>query len=180
MIIKKIIKKVVQSLFCRKILVGRGTRISRLSKIKIVDGGKITIGKDSNIHDYAMLLTYGGTITIGDHSTVNPFCILYGHGGLNIGNGVRIAAHTVIIPANHNYEDPDAYIYTQRITKKGIRIMDDVWIGSGAKILDGVTIGKGAVVGAGAVVTKDVSDYMVVAGVPAKIIKCRKKLKRII
>lgn len=56
---------------------------------------------------------------------------------------------------------------------KDIRIGNDVWIGARAIILDGVTIGNGAIVGAGAVVTKDVPDYAVVGGVPAKLIRYR-------
>lgn len=53
----------------------------------------------------------------------------------------------------------------------GVRIEDDCWIGAGAIILNGVTIGKGSVVGAGAVVTKDVAPYTIVAGNPARKIK---------
>ncbi|MDP2912849.1 MAG: acyltransferase, partial [Candidatus Omnitrophota bacterium] len=102
-------------------------------------------------------------------------CVIYGHGGLKIGSGVRIAAHAVIIPAKHNYEDPDRFIYQQGMTCRGIEIRDDVWIGAGARILDGVVIGKGAVIASGAVVTRDVPEYAVAAGVPARIIKYRKR-----
>jgi len=120
-----------------------------------------------------MLLTYGGYIEIGDYCNINPFAILYGHGGLKIGNNVLIAAHTVIIPANHTFNDKNQLIRSQGDTKKGIIIEDDVWIGSGCQILDGITIGKGAIIGAGSVVTKDVEPYSVVAGVPSKLIKRR-------
>jgi len=163
-----------------KILVGRidlgfNSSVRPRALLKIVNGGRIRIGNNCTIHDYAMLLTYGGIISIGDRTTVNPFCILYGHGGLKIGNGVRIAAHTTIVPFNHNYGDRDRFIYQQGETALGITINDDVWIGSGVRILDGVTIGKGAVIGAGSVVTRDVPEYAVVAGVPARTIKYRGK-----
>ena len=160
----------------KKITIGANTSISRNSKIRIIDGGSIKIGSNCKIHDYAMLLTYGGNINIGDHCTVNPFSVIYGHGGVQIGNGVRIAAHVVIISASHNYNDRDTFIYLQGTTHLGIKIGDDVWIGTGARILDGITIGKGAVIGAAAVVTKDVPEYVVVAGVPAEIIKRRGNL----
>ncbi len=137
--------------------------------------GFISIGKHSIIFDNAMLLTYKGKIIIGDYCTVNPFTILYGHGGLTIGNGVRIAAHCVVIPSNHNYENPDLPIYLQGHIKKGITIEDDVWIGANCTILDGVIIGKGSIVAAGSVVTKSVEPYSIVAGVPARVIKRRNK-----
>lgn len=153
--------------------IGSHTSISGKAILDSSFGGSITIGSNCNIHDYAMILTYGGDIRIGNRSTVNPFSVLYGHGGLNIGMGVRIAAHVVIIPGNHNFDDPDRYIFQQGMTCLGIQIKDDVWIGSGAKILDGIVIGKGAVIASGAVVDRDVPDYAVVGGVPAKVIRYR-------
>lgn len=134
----------------------------------------LSIGRRCQIFPYAMLMTYGGSVKIGDDCTVNPFSILYGVGGLEIGNGVRIASHTVIIPANHVYSDPYTPIFLQGLTTEGIKIEDDVWIGAGVKILDGVTVGKGSVVAAGAVVTKNIPPYAVAGGVPAKVIKHRK------
>ena len=169
-----------KTLFCKyffntiNIQVGSGTNISKSSKLKTEFGGVITIGKNCEIGDYTMLLTYGGNIEIGDECSINPFCVLYGHGGLKIGNKVRIATHTVIIPANHTFEDLDKPIMDQPETRKGIVIGDDVWIGNGVRILDGVKIGNGSIIAAGTVVTKDVPDFAVVAGVPAKIIKNRK------
>lgn len=157
-----------------KVITGSNCRISRCSRIRTINGGTIKIGDNCSIHDYAMIMTYGGNISIGDHCSINPFCVLYGHGGLEIGNGVRIATHVVIIPSTHNYGDTDRFIYQQGESSKGIEIKDDVWIGAGAKILDGVTVGRGAVIASGAVVNKDVLEYTVVAGVPAKVIKSRK------
>jgi len=151
----------------------RSSKISYLAKVKTVAGGSIKIGKKCSIHDYSMILSYGGFVHIGDFCTVNPFCILYGHGGLTIGNGVRIAAAAIIIPANHIFEDTSSFIYCQGETRKGIFIEDDVWIGAGAKILDGVRIGRGSVIGAGSVVTKSVECYSVVAGNPARFIRNR-------
>ena len=83
-----------------------------------------------------MLLTYGGDISIGNFCSINPFSVIYGHGGVKIGDGVRIATHCVIIPANHNFEAIDQFIFQQGETRKGIIIEDDVWLGAGARILD--------------------------------------------
>jgi acetyltransferase-like isoleucine patch superfamily enzyme len=132
--------------------------------------GSVTIGRDSCVMMGAIVASYGGQITIGNNVSLNPYCVVYGHGGLRIGDNTRIAAHTVIVPANHIFHDPDIPIFAQGISTQGIDIGDDVWIGSGVRILDGVTIGNGAVIASGAVVTKDVSSRTIVGGVPARLI----------
>ena len=135
--------------------------------------GLITIGQASSIHDFCHLYAGKGFIKIGSNCSINPFCLLDGYGGITIGNNVRIANHTTIVSANHNFLDKQKLIRQQGITGKGITIEDDVWIGAGARIMDGITIQKGAVIGAGSVVTKNIKSYSVVVGVPAKTIKMR-------
>jgi len=135
---------------------------------------QVFIGKNTVIHKGALLIPNVGFIIVGEDCTINPYTILYGHGGLTVGNGVRIAAHVVIIPGNHIIERTDIPIWHQGIEKKSIVIGDDVWIGAHATICAGVTIGTGSVIGAGSVVTKDVEPYSIVAGVPAKWIRSRK------
>ena len=148
---------------------------SRVDGRAVIDpaGGRISIGRKTTIAPFAMLLAHGGFIEIGEFCSVNPFCVLYGHGGLRIGNYVRIATHTVIIPANHVFDDPDTPISYQGLTKIGVAIEDDVWIGAGVRILDGVLIGKGAIIAAGAVVTRNVPPLAIVGGVPARRIGFR-------
>lgn len=136
--------------------------------------GKIIIGPNSFIDRGVILRTLDGTIEIGADCSINAYSVVYGSGGLRIGNSVRIAAHTVIVPSNHIFSDSDVLIKNQSLSLKGIFIEDDVWIGAGAKILDGVTIQKGTVVGAGAVVTKSTEPYAIVAGVPAVVIRYRR------
>jgi acetyltransferase-like isoleucine patch superfamily enzyme len=137
----------------------------------------IVIGEGTTIHRYSMIATYGGWIKIGRSCSLNPYSLLYGHGGLIIGDYVRIAAHVVIVPAQHIYNDPGVPVHLQGMNCKGIEIGDDVWIGAGAIVLDGVNVGKGAVIGAGSVVTHDVPAYTVVTGVPAQVIKMRAEPK---
>jgi acetyltransferase-like isoleucine patch superfamily enzyme len=148
--------------------VGKNCRISFLATLSAQFGGNIAIGNKTRIHQYARLECYGGEIRIGENCSINPFCILYGHGGLTIGEGVRIAAHTVIVSANHNFQDAGRPIFKQGLSRKGIRIEDDVWIGAGARILDGVVISRGCVIGAGAVVTKSTRANGIYVGSPAK------------
>jgi len=133
----------------------------------------VKIGDYSWIAPFAFLMAYGGSIEIGAHCSVNSFCMLYGHGGLKIGDGVRIASGTVIIPSNHVFNDLDVPIHLQGLVNKGIIIDNDVWIGANCTILDGVRIGKGSVIAAGTVVNKDVEPYSIMGGVPARLIKQR-------
>lgn len=143
-------------------------------KLSTFYGGSINIGKNCELRNGSRILTYGGNITIGNNCSINPFTILYGQGNLVIGDNVRIAAHCIIIPSNHIFSDPDAPIAFQGLSKEGIIIHDDVWIGCGVRILDGVKIAKGCVIGAGSVVTKSTIPYGVYVGTPAKLIKKRK------
>jgi acetyltransferase-like isoleucine patch superfamily enzyme len=135
--------------------------------------GHISIGERTSVRPYALLYTYGGEISLGDRCTVNPFTVIYGHGGVVIGNDVHIATHSVIVSSNHLFGDANVTIAAQGVTRIGIVIEDDVWIGAGARVLDGVRIGRGAVVAAGAVVTKDIVSLAVVGGVPARVLSMR-------
>ena len=155
------------------IIIDPSCDISPLSKIKTLGAESIVIRKNSNIGDYAQLHSCGGNIEIGENCSIQLFCVLYGHGGLTIGNNVRIAAHSIIIPSNHNFDRHDIPICKQGETSKGIIINDDVWIGAGSRILDGVQIGSGCVIGAGSVVTKSIAENFIVAGVPATIVRKR-------
>lgn len=113
-------------------------------------------------------------IEIGDGVYINHHAEILGQRcGLSIGNNVMIGQYAKLITNNHNYFDRNELISKQGSTLKKITIGDDVWIGANAIILPGITIHKGAIVGAGAVVTKDVPQYTVVAGVPAKAISHR-------
>jgi acetyltransferase-like isoleucine patch superfamily enzyme len=92
-------------------------------------------------------------------------------GGINIGDDTMIAANVQLVSNNHDEYEREVLLCDEVNIKKG------VWIGAGATILPGVTIGKYAIVGAGAVVTKDVPDYGVVVGAPARLIKTLDKDK---
>ena len=165
-------------------IVGDPALIRLARNVKIGDGARlvcadaassIELGEGTVIAPRAYLDTGpGGRIALGAKCTVNPYCVVYGHGGFVTGDYVRIAAQTVIIPANHVFDDPDLPISRQGLRKQGIRVGTDVWIGAGCRILDGVNIGDGAVIAAGAVVHRDVEPFAVVAGVPARFIKSRR------
>jgi acetyltransferase-like isoleucine patch superfamily enzyme len=155
------------------IVLGDRVQVRRFSTIDAT-AGRINIGDRTVIFPFAMVMTYpAGEISIGSDCTINPFCVLYGRGGLRIGNFVRIATHTVIVPANHNFDDPSRPIAQQGFEAKGIDISDDVWIGANVTILDGVSLGEGCVVAAGSVVTRSFGPRSVIGGVPAKVLRKR-------
>ena len=104
-------------------------------------------------------------VKIGKSVYIMNGVLLMASGGIIIEDYVLIAAHAIIITNDH-----DPY-YRPIITCQPIIIKEGAWIGAGAAIMKGVTIGKYAIVGANSVVTKDVPDYAVVVGVPAKVIK---------
>lgn len=136
-------------------------------------GGEISIGRNTILMEGVIIKPFGGRVKLGENCSVNPYCILYGHGGLEIGDFVRIAAHSTIIPANHVFDNLDVPICKQGLTQKGIVIEEDVWLGSGVRILDGVRIGRGSVIAAGAVINSTVHPYSIYGGVPGKLIKKR-------
>lgn len=136
-------------------------------------GGHINIADNCEISKGVQLITWGGNIEIGQSTSLNPYTVVYGQGGTKIGKGVRIAAQCVIVPSNHVFDDPDTFIFKQGLSKKGIVIKDDCWLGAGVKVLDGVTIEHGCVIGANAVVTKNTQRNGVYVGIPAKLLKYR-------
>ena len=103
-------------------------------------------------------------IEIGQNTSINKNVVLDGRGGcLKIGDNVDIAQDCRIWTLQHDYNSP-----SYRSIGKDTNIEDYVWIASGATILPGVRIGKGAVIATGAIVTRDVRPYCIMAGVPAK------------
>jgi acetyltransferase-like isoleucine patch superfamily enzyme len=105
---------------------------------------------------------------IGSHAQVGWRCVLDARGGLTIGHDAVIASDTQLIAGRHDIDDDEFTAYFDPIT-----IGDHAWLATRSLVIGGVTIGRGAVVAAGAVVTRDVEESTVVAGVPARMIRKR-------
>lgn len=121
-------------------------------------------------------LCYPNNIFIHDYVSIGPNSYINAKGKVIIRDGVIIGPYCRIITSNHNYNKKIKSIPYDNIDFIGdVVINEGVWIADSVMILPGVTIGKGAIVGAGSVVSKDVPDYAIVAGNPAKIIKYRDK-----
>nr|WP_317044482.1 acyltransferase [Hymenobacter crusticola] len=128
---------------------------------------KFTIGDRSSVFMHCNFDCTKGLV-IGSDSVINAKCRLDTRGGIIIGDKVSISQEVVILTADH---DANASDFAGR--DRMVTIKDYVWIGTRAMILPGVTIGRGAVIAAGAVVTKDVAPFSIVAGVPARLTKMR-------
>ena len=148
---------------------GRESKIYHSVRMDTPPYRKFSLGRKSVIESYCCINNAVGDVFIGDHTRIGIHCTIIGP--VTIGNHVNLAQGIVVTALNHNFQDTTLRIDEQGISTSPVIINDDVWIGANAVILPGVTIGKHAVIAAGAVVTKDVPDYCIVGGVPAKIIK---------
>ena len=148
---------------------GKGSVIYRSVRKDITPFHPFVIGKQSVIEDYACINNAVGEIQIGDNTRIGLHNTIIGP--VHIGNQVNLAQGVVISGLNHNYQDTNKPISEQGVSTNLITIQDDVWVGANAVIAAGVTIGKHCVIGAGSVVTKDILDYSVAVGNPAKVIK---------
>lgn len=143
-----------------------------------IDGAKnISIGKDTIIQHKAwlaaMLLTDSQSVElkIGDGCTIGHFNEIYATRSIIIEDNVLTADRVYISDNLHGYIDVDDPIKKQPIKQlKSVTIGEGSWIGIGVAVI-GASIGKHCVIGANAVVTKDIPDYSVAVGIPAKVIK---------
>lgn len=146
--------------------------------IKLQGTGRISIGSNVNIGWGAWLAAFPHTgffkeceLIIEDGVSIGNFAHIYATKKIHIEKNVLIADKVYISDNLHGYEDIDTPIIKQPIVQKGeVKIGEGSWIGEGVCII-GAKIGKNVVVGANAVITKDIPDYCVVVGLPARIIK---------
>lgn len=110
-------------------------------------------------------------IEIGDFSEVGSNCIIQSN--TYIGNNVIMGPDVKIYTKNHRYDSLEIPIQDQGHTEERVVIGNDVWLSANVVVMPGVRIGNHAIVAAGAVVTKDVPDFAIVGGVPAKVLKFR-------
>lgn len=124
-------------------------------------GGNCSLSEPSHIH-------------LGDNTYVNGGVLAASPGAhIRIGSNCMLSYGVHIRTEMHCHERTDVPMREQGHEESDIFIGDDVWIGYGAQVMPGVSIGDGSIVGAGSIVTKDVPSYVVVVGVPARVIKSR-------
>ncbi len=148
----------------------KGVQINALghpnNKVHIKDRVRLERGVDiRSLHDTHII--------IDEDAYIGPYVVISGTGDIKIGKNCLIAPHCGIFANNHIFTDPTRTIEEQGITRKGIVIEDDCWLGHNVTVLDGVIIGKGSIIGAGSVVSKNIPAFSIAVGTPARIIKNR-------
>lgn len=161
-----------------------GVSVSPLAIINTDQGSELQIGRGSMIGPYTLLNLLSDPLAaqprpsvlhIGERTAINEFNNIRAAGSeITIGNNCLLAQYVSIIGSNHaTTRGKPMRDQPWDMTKTGVFIGDDVWIGVQAVILPGVNVGSGSVVAAGAVVTKDIPEYAVAAGIPAKVMRYR-------
>ncbi len=188
-------KKLYRSLFAK---VGKNVIFGK--SITIRHSGKIFIGDNVVIDDYAVLDAKGndnkgifigdnvmigrntviscknGNITIGDNTNIAMSCFIQSGRDVKIGKNNLFAAYCYVIGGgDHETDRTDIPIIAQGQVVKGINIEDNCWFGAGVMVQDGIKIERDSIIGGGAVVTRDIPEFSVAVGVPAKVIKNRKQ-----
>lgn len=132
----------------------------------------VVMGKNVMIDEFVRI-DHPRKLAIADDSFIGRGSMINAAGGVKIGANVLIGPSVKIWSADHRFSSRNSPIRSQGHTFEPVVIEDDVWIGVDCVILKGVTVGRGAVVAAGSVVTKDVGEYQIVAGAPARSIGSR-------
>lgn len=156
---------------------GSHSRIDCTSRDGIKLGRNFKLGSFSHMIASGTLANLGRGIVVGDNVGIGEFAYLGGAGGLRIGSDVIVGQYFSTHPENHIFADPVVPIREQGVTREGINIGSDCWIGAKVTILDGVSLGRGCVVAAGSVVTHSFPDHAIIGGVPAKVLMMRGETK---
>ncbi|MFL2945988.1 MAG: acyltransferase [Parvibaculales bacterium] len=155
----------------------KGVEISNYCQIDCLGQHGLFIGKGSKVGSYSIvsvsgsLADLGHKIEIGRNVGIGEFAHIGGAGSVSIGDDTVTGAYLSIHPENHNFDDKSKPIRLQGVSRLGVHIGKGCWIGAKVTFLDGSSIGNGCVVGAGAVVNKKFADYVVIGGVPARILR---------
>ena len=168
------IERRVRGFFLSCYFGGTGLKIDR--NLQIEGHQALKLGNDVTLFGGSHYVAHQKRpIVIGAGTHVGRNSVLSGLGGITIGANCQISSGTLIYSiTNAIGDDPTAPIGSAAPVLDAVVIGDDVWIGAGVKILPGVNISDHAVIGAGAVVTRDVAAWSIVAGVPAKHIRDRR------
>ncbi|GAA0815277.1 acyltransferase [Colwellia asteriadis] len=153
--------------------IGSAVTIDCLGTKGIELGHNVNIPDNCFIRCTGVISDLGIGIKIGNNTGLGHNNFINGQGGVVIGDDVIVGPDVKFLSENHIFTNSNIPIRNQGVTRKGIVILSDVWIGANVTILDGVTIGKGCVIGAGSVVSKSIPDFSIAVGIPCRVVKKR-------
>ena len=151
-----------------------GAKISPKAEVEITPN--LRLGKKSVVSSYVKIKSKDGPLHIGNNVEISNFCVISSHaGGTYLGDDTLIGPNVSIIGSNYRYDRLDIPIRLQeKVSPKGIRIANNVWIGAGCTILDGADIGAGTIVTPNSVVSSKLPENSIAQGNPAKVIFTRR------
>jgi acetyltransferase-like isoleucine patch superfamily enzyme len=150
----------------------------KAKRLKNIRSSFAHIGEDTDIS--LGITNNPENIHIGESCFIGTGFRFFARGGINIGKATIISTNCTIHSSNHQYENADFLPYGKATVLAPVKIGDYCWIGDNVMICPGVTIGDGVIIGMGSVVTKDVADFTVIGGNPAKIIKQRTDIDQLL
>lgn len=153
-----------------QVKIGKNVYIGDYVSIIVEPGASLTIADHSFIGENCYIKCFGGKIEIGRDVSINSKSYINGCGGVKIGDNTRIGTQSIIIASNHKFGEPDVLVKDQ-ITKQGVSLGKNIWLGARVTVLDGVTILDNSVIGACSLVSKPLTEAGVYVGIPAKKIK---------
>jgi acetyltransferase-like isoleucine patch superfamily enzyme len=160
-----------------KIRIGDGVTVDDLVVLDAKGTGNrgIDIGNGVFLGRATILSCKDGDIVLGDHTNLGFHCEVFSGSAVTVGRHGLFAAYVYLVGGGHEFERADMAVIDQPRASAGITLGDNVWLGTGAKVLDGVRLGSDVVVGANGVVTSDLPDGAIAAGVPARVLRVREK-----
>ncbi|TDQ09926.1 acyltransferase [Pedobacter metabolipauper] len=155
--------------------IGDHVEFRRSVEIRVHGTAQIFIGNKTRIDRGVRLLAANSAkIDIKDGVRIGLYSVLNGGDSITIGNKALVSGFVYLQTSMHGYASKDQAVQDQGYDHAPVVLEEDVWLGTHVVVLPGITIGKGSVVGSNAVVTKNIEQYQVVAGIPAKPLKDRK------
>ena len=171
--LKAVVKSIIGKVHAKRFQVQAGKNVYIGKHCALKGKSNIVLDDGVTVRPYAQIWSGGGTVRIGRGSEIGERCRISIANSLEIGEKVLLSPNVYITDCDHEYRNIDVPVIEQGIVQKGqaVSIGDGSYIGINTVIVGNVKIGKHCVIGANSVVTKDVPDYSVAVGIPARVIK---------
>lgn len=171
--LKAVVKSFIGKVHAKRFQVQAGKNVYIGKHCALKGKSNIVLDDGVTVRPYAQIWSGGGTVRIGRGSEIGERYRISIANSLEIGEKVLLSPNVYITDCDHEYRNIDVPVIEQGIVQKGqaVSIGDGSYIGINTVIVGNVKIGKHCVIGANSVVTKDVPDYSVAVGIPARVIK---------